>query len=46
MSMSHLILQELFNTRQNSFYVEGFNNNVLTEVMNMLRNDQSSPNFA
>ena len=36
-----LVLQELFNTRMNNLYVEGFDDyNVITEMINMLCNDQ------
>ena len=31
-----LVLQELLNTRTNNFYVEGFDDNVITEMINML----------
>ena len=34
-----LVLQELLNTRTNSLYVEGFNDYVITEVINMLCNE-------
>jgi len=30
------VLQELLNTRMNNFYVEGFDDNVITEMINML----------
>ena len=30
------ILQELLNTRMNNKYVEGFDNNVITEMINIL----------
>ena len=32
------ILQKLLNTRMHNLYVEGFNNNVITEMINMLCN--------
>ncbi len=31
-----LILQELLNTRMNNLYVEGFDNIIITEMINML----------
>ena len=34
-----LILQELLNTRTNILYVEGFDDNVITEMKNMLCNE-------
>ena len=30
------VLQELLNTRMNNFYVEGFDEYVITEMINML----------
>ena len=32
------ILQKLLNTRMHNLYVEGFNDNVITEMINMLCN--------
>ena len=34
-----LILQELLNTRTNNLYVEGFDDYVITEMINMLCNE-------
>ena len=33
------VLQELLNTRTNNLYVEGFDNYVITEMINMLCNE-------
>ena len=33
------VLQELLNTRMNNLYVEGFNDYVITEMINMLCNE-------
>ena len=33
------VLQELFNTRTNNLYVEGFDDYVITEMINMLCNE-------
>ena len=34
------VLQELLNTRTNNLYIEGFDNYVITEMINMLCNDK------
>ena len=34
------VLQEILNTRMNNLYVEGFDDYVITEMINMLCNDK------
>ena len=36
------VLQEFLNTRTNNLYVEGFDDDVITEMINMLCNDLCS----
>ena len=40
------VLQEILNTRMNNLYVEGFDDYVITEMINMLCNEYFAHNFA